>query len=187
MVNDRSAVVDSWPVILIKGVNFMHEVSLSVHGRKRPFSFTMLLFLALILALVGLLIWMAVTQFGHIITGNRPQSAAELPQTTFTEATGVRIMLVAITAGGGMIDLRYQIADPDKAVIVHDEENPPTIIDERTGKVISRPWHDHAHDQDLHTAVTYYELILNPDGLIRPGQTVTIRIGNAELKHVPVQ
>lgn len=144
-------------------------------------------FVVLVL-LAGVVTWMIWSQFGtQLAAWGGAKSVAEMDQAHFTEETGVKITRIAVSAGGGMIDLRYQIADPDKAIIVHDDERPPTIIDERSGTVISRPWHEHSHDRDLHTAVIYYELLMNPEGIINPGSLVTIKIGDTILEHVRVQ
>lgn len=134
--------------------------------------------------LATLALWMILSQYSE---GKPGQSPIGIPQTAFEDETGVRVIRVALTAGGGMLDLRYQIVDPDKAVIVHDEENPPTIVDEVTGQAISRPWMDHSHDRELHHAVSYYELIMNVGGMIKRGSKVTIIIGDSRLEHVVVQ
>jgi hypothetical protein len=83
--------------------------------------------------------------------------------------------------------LRYQVVDPDKAVIVHDSENPPTIIDEATGERLDTPWMDHHSTGKLTAGVTYYELLVNPAGVIKPGSVVSIAIGGARLEHVLVK
>lgn len=148
---------------------------------------TRIVFVTLVL-LTGIVAWMLWSQFSsQLLALGYNKTVTEMDQAAFTEETGVRITNVAVSAGGGMIDLRYQIADPDKAIIVHDDDRPPTIIDERSGLIISRPWHDHAHDNELHTAVIYYELLMNPDGVINPGSLVTIKIGDTVLEHVRVQ
>ncbi|MCP4429170.1 MAG: hypothetical protein GY803_32185, partial [Chloroflexi bacterium] len=64
--------------------------------------------LGVLAALAILAIWMIVSQFGDTIFRPRAQYAADMDQTSFTEITGVRIVLVAMTAGRGMIDIRYQ-------------------------------------------------------------------------------
>ena len=141
------------------------------------------LLLAGLALLAALAVWMILSQS---VLGPG-QNAADMPQTAFEAETGVRLVHVALTAGGGMIDLRYQIVDPDKAVIVHDEETPPTLVDEATGQAISTTWHEHDSTQELHTGVNYYELIMNPDGIIKRGNTVTLIIGDARLEHIRVQ
>jgi hypothetical protein len=39
-------------------------------------------------------------------------------------AWGIRITNVALTGGGGIVDIRFQAVDPDKAIGIHDPENP---------------------------------------------------------------
>jgi hypothetical protein len=145
------------------------------------------------LLLAGVAVWMIVSQFGSTFFSPAVTNVAEMDQVTFTDETGLQLTLVAITAGGGMIELRYRVVDPDKAVIVHDEEKPPTIIKEKTGDELFLTMHvldrntNRAHDDDLHLGITYNTRIMNAGGLIKRGDRVTIRVGDTELKHVPVQ
>src|SRR5262245_464958 len=44
-------------------------------------------------------------------------SASELP-----DRLGVRLTRVAVTGGGGLLDLRFQVLDPEKAAAIHDPE-----------------------------------------------------------------
>lgn len=112
----------------------------------------------------------------------------EIAQAAFTDVTGVRILRVFATAGGGMIDVRYQVIDPDKAIIIHDTQNPPQLMNEATGQLIDRPFHDHSSGTQLRAGGAYQEILVNEGGVIKPGDSVTIIIGgNARLEHVPVQ
>ncbi|RME72746.1 MAG: hypothetical protein D6784_13040 [Chloroflexi bacterium] len=108
-----------------------------------------------------------------------------LAQTAFAAETGVWIVGVSLVAGGGMVDLRYQIVDPDKAVIVHDDENPPGLLIESTGQIVNTPYHDHS-DFDAHQAVTYHELIMNPAGVLKKGMQVSVLIGQSRLEHITI-
>lgn len=139
-----------------------------------------------LLLLAALAVWMIASQFAPAPNGGPGANEIGRAQAAFEEAVGIRLVRVALTAGGGMLDLRYQVVDPDKALIVHDEEDPPTLIDEATGVAVRTPWHDHSTDF-VHTGVHYYELIMNPDGVIRRGNTVTLVIGDARLEGIVVQ
>jgi len=108
-------------------------------------------------------------------------------QAAFEEATGVRIVGVTVTAGGGMLDLRYRVLDPDKAIVVHDKDNPPTIVHEATNYSINKPFMHHSKGRDLHAAITYYELLLNQGEVVKPGDAVTIVIGDTRLAHIIAQ
>ena len=143
----------------------------------------------LVLVLTALALWMLISQ--HNLTfwgGDQGQDplATDKALIRFADETGIRIVRVSIIAGGGMIDLRYQVVDPDKAVVVHDDENPPGFIIEATGQVINTPYHDHSIFE-AHHAITYHELIMNPAGVLKPGELITVMIGESRLEHVVVQ
>jgi hypothetical protein len=134
--------------------------------------------------LIALAVWMIISQFGPGEGWGQDRQA--LAQAAFEEETGIRLIRVAMTAGGGMLDLQYQVVDPDKALIVHDDDNPPALIEESTGWLFATPFHDHSY-RELHTAVTYHELITNGDGLLKRGSKVMLTVGESRLAHVVVQ
>src|SRR5215471_6978424 len=103
------------------------------------------------------------------------------------ERSGVRLIRVAVTGGGGLLDLRYQVVDPNKAVAVHEAKTPPAIIDERTGLVLNRLLMGHAHQGELKPAVTYYLVFENTGNWVRRGSEVTVLLGDAQVEHVVVK
>ena len=131
--------------------------------------------------LAGLAIWVPVTT----ITKYRAEQQA-LDVATFEEEIGIRLLRVAMTAGTGLVDFQYQILDPDKSLVVHDNEEPPQLIDEASGLVIATPFHEHAA-REVHTGVTYHELFMNGSGVLKHGSTVTLIVGDSQLKHIVVQ
>lgn len=118
---------------------------------------------------------------------NHAPTLSAASEAAFEEATGIQLVRITISGGGGILDLRYRVLDPDKAVIVHDKNKPPTIISESTGRSASQPWMPHHGGGEPKFAVTYYELIYNPEGVIKRGDRVTLVIGDAHLAHVIVQ
>ena len=103
------------------------------------------------------------------------------------EKSGVKLVYVAITGGGGLIDLRFQVIDPDKASAVHEEETPPTIVDETTGLVVSELLMGHAHTAPFTAGQTYYLIFENPGNIVQSGDKVSVLLGNAEVDHVIVK
>ena len=103
------------------------------------------------------------------------------------ERSGVRLVRVAVTGDGGLLDLRYQVIDPNKAVAVHEAKTPPAIIDERTGLVLNRLLMGHAHHGQLKPAVSYYLIFENTGNWVRRGSEVTVLLGNAQVEHVVVK
>ena len=131
----------------------------------------------------GLTLWLAVARPSG---SEKAKGPTALSLTSFQEQTGVRVVRVAVTGGGGLIDLRYQVLDPNKAVIVHDGR-PPALVDEKTGAVIDGLFMGHAHSGEPRAGVTYPLLFVNAQGLIKRGGHASVRLGNSVLEHVAVQ
>ena len=120
----------------------------------------------------------------------KPPPAWQRPSVSasgLAERSGVRLIRVAVTGGGGLLDLRYQVVDPSKAVAVHEAETPPAIIDERTGLVLNRLLMGHAHQGQLKPAVSYYLVFENTGNWVRRGSEVTVLLGDAQVEHVVVE
>jgi len=137
-----------------------------------------------LLALSAGWIYWSVSRTSH---GGYQGSLADMDQSEFMAESGAQVVQVALTAAGGMIDLRYQVVDPNKAVDIHDKENPPAVVDEATGEIYNTPWMGHLHNGELRAGVTYYTLLINSGGAIRRGSEVTVVLGGVRLENVPVQ
>ena len=99
----------------------------------------------------------------------------------------MQITQVAVTGGGGLVDLRYQVLDPDKAGAVHSPETPP-LHDRRADRCPGQRPRDGPHSQGTFKAgVTYYLVFYNPGNLVLRGERVTVQLGEARLAHVPVR
>jgi hypothetical protein len=119
---------------------------------------------------------------------NRPQSSAPLlSRAEFERRSGVRVVRVTVTGDGGLVDLRYQVINPDAADGIHNIATPPELVDERTGVVVRDLFMGHMHHGRLKPAQQYYLVFDNPGNLLRPGTRVTVRLASARTAHVPVR
>jgi hypothetical protein len=116
----------------------------------------------------------------------RPLSPA-----AFEEETGVHIVRIATVAGGGIVDLRFQVLDPDKALAVHDKQSPLILVDEGSGTVLRSAFHGRhsggTTQVGLNAGATYYLLFANSAGALRRGDLASVTVGGGRLEHVPVQ
>lgn len=103
------------------------------------------------------------------------------------ERSGVRVVRVAASGGGGLLDLRFQVVDPDRAAAVHDSDTPPALVDEHTGGAIAGLLMGHSHHGRFKAGVTYYLVFENPGSLVRRGDRVSVVLGAARLEHVLVR
>ncbi len=100
---------------------------------------------------------------------------------------GVKVTLLAVTAAGGLVELRYQVVDPDKAdALRHDLELVPAIVVEDTGAtlVLSSLPHNHG---ETRLGGTYFFLFPNAQNALHAGTLVTLVVGDVRLEHVKAQ
>ncbi len=101
---------------------------------------------------------------------------------------GVRVNLVAVTADGGLVDVRFTVVDKDKAGhILHDSASMPDLYVESTGAVLSTR-NPMAHKQiTLLDGATYFLLYPNSGGAIQRGTGVSVVIDGIRLEPVDAQ
>jgi hypothetical protein len=100
-------------------------------------------------------------------------------------AKGIRIVHVAVSGAGGLLDLRYQVVDADKAAAVH--ASLPEMVDERSGAVVDQLLMGHQHKGTLRAGQTYYLIFENPGNLVQRGGRVTVALAGARVRHVRVE
>ena len=101
--------------------------------------------------------------------------------------SGVRIAQIAVSGAGGLVDLRYQVVDPVRADVLHDPATPPALISEENGVVVHDLLMGHSHTGPFKGGQTYYLVFTNPGNLFERGSRVTVLLGDASIRHVPVR
>ena len=131
------------------------------------------------------------TRGGSARSAVRAQAvAANVPLVSaagLAERSGVRLVRVAVSGNGGLLDLRYQVIDPDRANAVHDRKTPPSLVDERTGLVVNQYLMGHMHHGRLKAGQTYYLIFENPGNLVQSGGRVAVQLGAVRVAHIRVQ
>ncbi|MDQ2935064.1 MAG: hypothetical protein M3R49_08840 [Chloroflexota bacterium] len=123
-----------------------------------------------------------------------PSAAAEplgWPRTAVSDAQladvlGVRVVGVAVTGGGGLVDVRFQVVDPGKAAALHLQATPPGLIDDATGVLADQLLMGHSHTDAFKAGHTYYLIFENPGNLVQRGGTVSVLLGRYEVEHYTV-
>ena len=119
----------------------------------------------------------------------RPASGTStMPTSAAIESTyGLRFTGVDVTAGGGMIQIRFQVLDSDKTEAVHGTDLTPYIVDGDGHKFADPGMAGHSHVGKRQAAgTTDYILLANASGRVKAGSVVTIKVGDLQLGNVPV-
>ena len=120
--------------------------------------------------------------------GRQPQHPPVVSQAGMEAKVGVRVTRVAVSGDGGLLDLRYQVVDADKAISIHEKGAlPPLLVDEQTGAAIGQLLMGHIHSAPPKLGLTYYLIFLNPGDLVHRGDFVSVQLGRARLPHIRVE
>ncbi len=154
--------------------------STSLLSRRR----LVVLAVLLVVALVGFLgVRAAMAHADDVRSGTQAVSAQD-----FAARTGVKVTLIGVTGGGGMIEFRYQVVDPDKAsLLLHQEEKRPILVAEDSGETLAMLSRPHSHKAELNLGGTYFFIMANTRSAIKDGTKVTIIVDDVRLEHVVAQ
>jgi hypothetical protein len=125
--------------------------------------------------------WMVASQLSPGPGGGSTAGTA-----AFEQKTGIRVLRVVLTGGGGLVDVRYQVVDPAAAGALHDKTTELKLVDEDSGKTLSTRFHFHSHTTAFKAGIGYYELLVNTAGLLEVGERVSVVVGSAVLEGVRV-
>jgi len=140
--------------------------------------------LVLPLAVAATLTWTAATA-GH--DGSHAADARVVSAVEMEEEYGIRVGMIAVTADGGLVDVRFTVVDSAKAGhILHDATTLPELLVETSRAVLRAP-QPHAHKLNLADGATYFLLFPNSGGVIQRGTPVSFVIDSIRLEAVDAQ
>jgi len=122
---------------------------------------------------------------------NPPQTENKPPQ-TIEDRWGIKIKGIHLSAGGYMLDFRYEIIDPDKARPILDMKIKPCLIDQATGVKMMVPdppkvGQLRAHTMKPLSGKIYYIIFANPGYYIKKGRRVTVVVGDFKAENLIVE
>lgn len=109
------------------------------------------------------------------------------------EQLGIKVEAVRWSADGYMLDFRYRVVDPEKALqTIMDRSIKPYLIDEASGAKFLIPSSPKVGPMRQTTrrpeaGRIYWQLFANPAKYVKPGSQVTIVVGDYRLEHLVVE
>ena len=134
-----------------------------------------------ILAVIGLSTYSA---FNATRSQALPQAAMVLSQQALEEKYGLGVNLIAVTAAGGIVDLRLRIVDAEKAkALLNDQANFPTL---RAGNdVVLQASQDIASQPiKFENGGNIFVLYPNVQNAVKSGDPVTILLGGIQVEAI---
>jgi hypothetical protein len=128
-------------------------------------------------------------------SGGREVASGE--QSQLEDEWGIRLLGIRPSAAGYVLDLRYEVLDPEKAtpILQRKYSRNPHVIVEKSGAVLRVPFSAKVGSlrQSVRTAnqikpgKRYFVVFANPGKHVESGDQVTIVIGKFRAEHVVVQ
>jgi hypothetical protein len=116
-----------------------------------------------------------------------PTSARLVSASTLEADYGVRFDMVAVTAAGGLVDLRFVVVDAAKAAnLFHDSSSSPALLVDGSGAVL-RMRKGMNHNISFLTGSRYFVLFPNAGGAVQRGTRVSVVIDDIRLEPIAVQ
>ena len=138
-------------------------------------------FLIVTVLFVGVAAWQMRSGTNPVIAGSTEVNAAQLE-----DQYGVRIDVIGLLASGGLLELRFQVTDADKATALFGEvEDMPVLAVEGTDKVL---WTAKGmkHQLKLHDGGAGVFLYGNVANAVHEGSNVAFVINGVRLAHLTV-
>jgi hypothetical protein len=131
--------------------------------------------------IVGAVLWMGRGNVNPAIAGSTAVTSAELEQ-----EYGVRLGIVGLIASGGLVELKFQVIDADKATALFGEsEDAPVLAVEGTSTVL-RSAEGMKHSLTLLDGASYFFLYTNVRNVLSEDSTVAMVFDGVRVPHLPV-
>jgi hypothetical protein len=148
--------------------------------QPRSYRFLFFSLLLVVLAASGVYLFNAIRIYQASFL---PKGTMVITQSVLEGQYGLRVSLVAVTAAGGMVDVRMKIIDAEKAkTLLQNPKNYPTLF--INGNILSVSPDTVAQGINLKSE-SIFLLFANAHGLVRTGVPVTILFGNTALEPLP--
>jgi hypothetical protein len=139
---------------------------------------------------LGILLFLSVIFLTTInaISPTQPQSLTStkeiISQQTLASEYGVEVKLIAVTAAGGMIDLRLALTDGEKArSLLSDQANFPKILTS-DGTVLQASQDIASQGIKFENGNHIYIFYPNVQNVVKPGDSVSILFGDIQVEPI---
>jgi len=146
-------------------------------GRRRRLAVA----LVVVMAIGAVVAWQLRSPDNSVIAGSTEVSAEQLE-----DQYGVRIDVVGLLASGGLVELKFQVTDADKATALFGEvDDMPVLAVEGTDRVLQTA-KGMKHQLTLLDGASYFFLYGNVANAVHEGSNVAFVINGVRLAHLTV-
>jgi hypothetical protein len=138
--------------------------------------------------IIFLLVLLGALYFGFTKATPVSPTRAALSPSALEDKYGLRINLVAITAAGGMIDVRLKVVDSEKAkLLLQDKANFPELSFNKGRVTVSAPEDTKSQVIEFEDHPDVFLLYPNAGNAVKHGTPVSILFGDIAVEPVEVK
>ena len=140
-----------------------------------------------ILPVLVLIVLLAAGFFFLKSTQQRPSRPSEtfVSAQALEEQYGLRVNLVAVTAAGGMVDLRLKLIDGEKAkLLLQDKKNFPSLYVPDADVTLQVPQETKDQEIEFKDDSSIFLMFPNAASVVKRGAPVTVKFGDITLETI---
>jgi hypothetical protein len=146
------------------------------------------LILAMALVVVILIGFLAVRGMQKSDVAVNLSGMTTLSQSMLEEKYGLHVNLVAVTAAGGLVDLRLKIVEGEKAkLLLQDPSHFPSLWIVNGDVTLVVPEETRSQAIKFENDGNLFVMFPNTRGLVKPGTPVIIRFGDTQVEPIPAK
>lgn len=111
-----------------------------------------------------------------------------------SEKWGVEVIGINLTSAGYMLDFRFRVVDAEKALPLFDHRIKPYVKADKSDIKLPVPmaakvgaFRPTNRGKNIKSSKTYYMVFANPDSYVKPGEKVSVFIGDFKAENLTVQ
>lgn len=116
------------------------------------------------------------------------------PSKKLIEQWGVEVISISLTSAGYMLDFRFRVLDAEKALPLFDHRIKPYVLTGRSQIKLPVPmapkvgaFRPTNRGRNIKADKTYYMVFGNPDSYVKPGEKVSVIIGDFRAENLTVR
>ena len=117
----------------------------------------------------------------------KSETSRRVAAEAFEKRYGIHIIMIAVTAGGGMVDLRFKVVDQEKArSMFNDAHRLPVLVADDSGLRLNAPHHMAGNVRVQNGALSFL-LYPNVRNAVKAGTPVSVVFGDVRLEAIKAQ
>ena len=140
--------------------------------------------------LYGIILIILIAAGFSYYNARKAQPAGVAPKTTISQSEladtyGLRVNLIAVTAAGGMVDVRFKMLDGAKArLLLQDKKNFPALYIASAAVTLNASPDAQAGEIKFEDGGNLFLMIPNSGGAVKPGTPVSVLFGDTILEPI---